>query len=530
LNDEGALQQSALACAGCHGRSGYGGSEGAAVFPSIAARVLFAPGAFARSSQSGSPPDNALVSRARARSAYDDATFGRALRDGLDPDGKALKAPMPRYAFDAAAMTALTAYMRQLSIDTAPGIEGRTLHLATVLTPDAPAARRTAIIETVRAYAASQAQQGQRWQVSIWQLDGAPGEWAAQLERFHAAEPVFALLSGAGAADWRPVDRFCEQARLPCLFPSLDQAPEGGSDFYSIYFSAGVALEAKVLAAQAPPGGGDSRLHQWFDEPVGAQAAGVLADARPDADRPRAAPPAGQMPAALQGIAADDRLVLWMRAARLKELFALTGSPDAGIAWPRTIFLSATLADPLQLEIPAGLKPRIRFVSAYDRFAPRRAWVRLLPWLSRVGLGRDELRSRADAYAACALFGIALSEVQRLRTLGIAVDFNRELLIESLQRSASRWRDDAAPFYAQLNVGPGRHIAVDKGQLLRYATPAGNELVVDELAANELAQRAAEAGGPAPQRENARQFGIGGNVAGGGKARTNVTTKMPGNS
>jgi len=107
-------------------------------------------------------------------------------------------------------------------------------------------------------YSKSMFMVNRRWELHVWELTGAAATWQAQLERHLAQEPVFAVISGLGGENWAPVHEFCEKSALPCLFPNVEVPVEAVDDFYSIYFSKGVLLEAeliarKVLATAAGP-------------------------------------------------------------------------------------------------------------------------------------------------------------------------------------------------------------------------------------------------------------------------------------
>ena len=65
-----------------------------------------------------------------------------------------------------------------------------------------------------------------------------------------AREPVFAVISGLAGAEWGPVHDFCEAQKLPCLFPNVDAPVSREGDFYSLYFSHGVLLEAGLIAGE----------------------------------------------------------------------------------------------------------------------------------------------------------------------------------------------------------------------------------------------------------------------------------------
>src|SRR5262249_29928439 len=87
-----------------------------------------------------------------------------------------------------------------------------------------------------------------RWELHVWQLTGAPETWREQLDRHFAEEPVFAVVSGIGRTTWAPVHRFCEEREVPCLFPNLEVRVDTDGDFYSVYLSRGVILEARLIA------------------------------------------------------------------------------------------------------------------------------------------------------------------------------------------------------------------------------------------------------------------------------------------
>jgi len=125
-----------------------GSIDSTVLVPPVAGPVLFVParfhGTYLNPVHHWVPND--AWARALTRAAYDETSLARALREGLDPDGKRLIAPMPRYDLDAPAVSALAAYLRTLSARPAPGVEHDALHLATVVTPDAPPDQVDAVV------------------------------------------------------------------------------------------------------------------------------------------------------------------------------------------------------------------------------------------------------------------------------------------------------------------------------------------------------------------------------------------------
>jgi hypothetical protein len=311
------LSGQGAACVQCHRRSGLGQVEGQLVVPPISGHALF-------QLQGG------LTMMADTRSKkswnshhapYDSASLARALRTGESIEGRALNAIMPRYDLDPEEQAGLEAYLRGLSQRWSPGITPRTITLATVFTPEIQGERRKAARDLIsalvgrhnlatspnRRHMAGATQfvlrTERQWIHRIWELQGAPDTWEAQLEAFQEREPAFALVSGVGR-DWRPIDRFCARQGLPCWFPSsllpaVDFAAGSRPDV-SLHFSRGVLTEAEVVAdalAQLPESGPPVR--EWH------AAGDEVADAALQAltQRLAAAGRAAPSPAVLPGLA-----------------------------------------------------------------------------------------------------------------------------------------------------------------------------------------------------------------------------------
>lgn len=471
-----AITGAEAACVNCHRRSGYGSIEGTFLVPPVAGAALFAPGAFAQPAGTNGSARAApeVLERFRTRSAYNEPKLRRALRDGLDPDGIPFRPLMARYDLDPYAVKALAAYLRQLSDEPVPGIAGETVHLGTVIAPDVPPPQREALLEVLRAYAASRKSWGMNWQVHVWQLNGAPQDWEAQLEEHYRQQPVFALLSGAGMAEWQPVHIFCERRRVACVLPSVELAPGQDNDYYSLYFSSGLTLEAQLLAHhlatdQNPP----RRLIQVVADESGGRAAFALGEALSRAGSVltvQQMTPAEYVAGA--PFAGDTAAVWWLRPPQIAALTAAT--PNSIPSAP--IYLSAALAPPEELAVPGEWKPSLRFVSFFDTLAARRAQVTLVPWLAKHGLTETDLRLRGDAYAACNFFSSAMTAVQMLAIGGIPGSLTRERLLEALESSLTVFRDDGAPYYWRLSLGPGQRLPVKGGMVLRYAGPDGSDL------------------------------------------------------
>jgi hypothetical protein len=485
------------ACTGCHRRSGMGTVEGsidrAILVPPVVGAVLFAPsrysGTFLDPLHHYQP--NASWTRVLTRSAYDDASLARALRTGVDPDNKPLRAPMPRYTLDTAALKSLTAYLRSLSAAPAPGVGTDTLHLATVITPDAPAGQADAVLGVLRAWSKAAHGADKAWQLHVWTLSGTPDGWEKQLADYYRDQPVFAVLSGSGGTEWAPVQRFCETTRLPCVFPVLERIPDTGAEHFSLYYSPGVELEARVLArylgsGSAPVAAPPPEIIEVVADASGAAAAEALrrqlsgAVGSISVRRYRAAAPA----AVLDGVTANQRLVLWLRSS---EIAALVDALPDGPAAP--VFLSDLLAPSGTLSLPPAWKRQVNFVSLFDDLGLQGeiARLRLKHWLETAGLpSQGDLRVQADVYTACYLFNKATAEMRTQAARRPDVPLSREYLLETLEVLTSKYTDGTSlvdtdshvAYYGRMSLGPDQRVAVRGGVILRYPAPEARRLVI----------------------------------------------------
>ena len=491
------LEGEFAACVTCHRPSGMGSIEGSVdrttLVPPVTGPVLFAPARFHGIDFNPTHHwvPNAAWERALTRGAYDEASLARALREGLDPDGRHLVAPMPRYDLDEPAVGALAAYLRRLSTERAPGVEADTLHLATVVTSDVPAEQVEAILGVLQVWGASSRASGSEWNLHPWTLSGPADTWADQLQALYRERPVFAVLSGVGGAEWRPVHRFCEQNRIPCVLPVIEVAPDGDPSFYAVYFSPGVPLEARLLARywsdEARAGkGAPERVVQVFADVTGKEAANALEAALGDLGvksmlrRLRPTVPA----AALDTVDADTTLVLWLRPPEIEQLVqAMPDGPGAG-----EVVVSALLAPPESTLLPPAWKARLTFVSLFDDLGVQGelAKLRLRRWLDRNGIPHGEnLRPQADAYAACYLFAKALAEISGQEVRRPSVPLGREHVLEMLETLVDKYSDGTTQvdpdshvaLYGRMSLGPQQRMAVRGGALLRYASPDSDRLV-----------------------------------------------------
>ncbi|MEX8493385.1 c-type cytochrome [Sphaerotilus sp.] len=468
----------AAACAQCHRRSGMGDQEGRLRVPPITQASLFAPGRSLAAGRAASGIEIAGT-RTETRPAYTVDSFARALRAGIDPAGRTLAPWMPRYDLDDAAVADLLAWLQQLGPIGGASLRGlvdNTLHVATIVTPDAPAARREALETTLSAWARQQTFGDVRVALHVWRLTGDPAGWRTQLQRQLATQPVYAVVSGAGAgaAQWAPVEAFCEAASLPCVFPLIDGTPASApaGQHHALYLSEGLTAEARVAArAVAALTTAPTRLQVWFDSDPGRDAAQTfrttLAPDAPDVQLRdlRLQPVATGQPLA----AAGELVVAWLAPPQVRTLLATPSDGRRADALP-AVWLSAQLAPPEALDLAPAWRPRVRWASLRstpDRFRAA-AVTGLQPWLRTIGL--DPMLAtplQGEVYAAAYFFTDAL---QRSRGA-----WSAEHLLERLEAGVNNRA--AAGAYLRLSLGQGQRVAAQVGQLQGWAPPDHRTLV-----------------------------------------------------
>jgi len=464
-----------VTCESCHRRSGMGAGESGRLTPPVAGPLLFAPGPH------------------RGRPAYTETSLARAIRDGVDSAGRPLDPLMPRYAVGEPDLAAIAAYLRSLGSTPSPGADAQSLRFATVIAADAPPGERRAMMDVLTAFfteknaqvrregARTQARRApgepanpyREWSLEIWEVTGPSDRWRAQIEARYRDRPVFALLSGLVTGPWQPIHEFCESHEVPCLLPNSDLAPGAGSDFYGLYFSGGMRLEAEILAAEIAASGEAGEVVQVASptDPNAIGAATVFEAAigrrggRVRTERTASGPAAD---AVLRNTLAGpaSAVVVWLPADVVSTLSGGNGPGDppaaSGPARPGgpPIYFSSTLLADTGGAVPAALRSRSHVVHlgrlpgdrdpARERF---RAWAR-----SR-GIAIGSERLQAQTWFAC------MAMVDGAKHLGIYP--YRDYLLDLLDHSPGL----AAflPGYPRGELGPGQRFLAKGGYVIDLA-------------------------------------------------------------
>ena len=478
----GRVEGPTAACVSCHRRSGLGAGEGSVVVPPVIGRYLFqSPAEIAADLGMPHVPDFQPH-----RPAYNEASLAAAIRDGIGADGRPLGYLMPRYALSDAALSALTAYLRTLHAEPAPGTDSDTLYFATVVTPEADPGEAAAMLDVINRYFAAHnatlataarrtgAVGGpvyrvqRRWQLAVWSLTGTPDTWSGQLEANYAARPVLALLSGIGGRHWAPVHRFCEATAVACLLPNVIVPVVAEGDFYPVYWSRGVFLEADLIATELARGSATGgrvagRVVQVFRTlSAGQDASEALATRlrslglRTVSQGIRGRDARSALAAATAGVRRDDVLVLWLDSADLAQLPRLPPT--------RTVFASGLIGGLERLALPAAWRDAALVTYPVELpDARRNALSFVAGWLRLQQLEPLPGRTQADTYLACAILGEALEH---------AVDsYLPDYLVERIELMAGSRR--ANGYYPRLGLGVGQRFASKGGYLVRVGGPNG---------------------------------------------------------
>jgi cytochrome c553 len=473
------------ACINCHRRSGLGALEGSIKIPPISGRYLFHP----RDGRLDSG-DLAPVEGMRDRDPYDDGSLARAIREGIGPDGSPLTFLMPRYSLSDIDMAELIAYLKAMTPSKVPGVDGSVVHFATIVTPDADPVKRRAMLDVLNQYFADQneyalAESGsksslaalksnakRRWQLHVWELHGLPSEWGKQLAERRAHEPVYAAISGLAGSNWEPVHEFCEESSLPCLFPNVELPLVAEHDFYSLYFSRGVLLEASLLAEAltADKTSKPLRLVQVFrSTDVGAPAAAALHSALngSNVDTVERAIPGNtepsQLAALLKKVRPTDALVLWLRPADLAALASVPASSSR-------VFMSGLMGGLDEAPLPATWRHVTQMTYPVD--LPEKRVTRVgyaFGWMALHHIPVLAEHVQVDTYVACSILLEALNHMPG--------SFAPDYLVERLEGMLER--QVISGYYPRLELAPNERFASKGGYLIQFAGPTGVRLVAD---------------------------------------------------
>ncbi|MFT5416132.1 MAG: hypothetical protein ACI915_002454 [Gammaproteobacteria bacterium] len=474
-----------FSCVSCHRPSGFGSSEGGHYVPPITGPRVFNPSEadrverFKEMFQESQPSSFwAQLREPRLRPAYDETTLARSLRDGIDPNGERLNAVMPRYDIGDRDMANLIAFIRTLSVAIDPGVDADTIHFATIVTEDVDPQAQTAMLDTMQlfftwmntdtegdlqhpafspGYRSTFLDAYRRWELHVWTLTGAPETWPAQLESYLQKQPVFAAIGGLVNGPWTRIGDFCDRQHLPCLFPNSELPRQTDVAYgYSIYFSGGLALEAKALAIYLanlpqPP---RSIKQVWRNDPYGEIPATAFATALAELLTETeivsdSYTDDSEIEAALSTQRSGLRpevLVLWPGRQPIPALHAITRVE------PRYTLLSlpSGALEAAKNALDPDMIGRTIFTHPYElatRYHPRKFRVRA--WMHSRRLEVSHPRLQYQTYYALSLVQFGLQHMLS--------DFHRDYFIELVEHEAENRLNPGT--HPTLALGPGQRLA-----------------------------------------------------------------------
>jgi hypothetical protein len=276
-------------------------------------------------------------------------------------------------------------------------------------------------------------------------------------------------MSGMGGNNWAPVHTFCERQRLPCLFPNVEVPVVADRDFYSLYFSKGVLLEADLMAKKmAEPGNGRpikavDQLYRSGDsgEPAAAALAAALTAQGIEAHS-EILPPgtSGRGVAEALRKGKSDVLVLWLRPT---DLLALGDAP----ALPSTVFMSGLMGGLENSPLPATWRSRTLVAYPFDMPDSSRVRVNFpLEWFKIRGIPVVDQQVQVDTYLACGLLAETVNHM--------ADTFGRDYLVERMEEMLEH--RVMTGHYPRLALAEGQRFASKGGYLVQFTGPEGNRL------------------------------------------------------
>lgn len=475
------------ACVRCHRRSGFGSYEGGYYIPPITAPYMFGGRQISRDDrfralfmQAQTAEFRHQVRRVRDRPDYDRASLAQVLREGLDTNGRRLESLMPRYALSDADVANLEAYLATLSREISPGVGETYVELATVVHADLPAARREAMLGTLQSFAewynrrtrgdlqlaghsvygsSLYTRYSRLYRLHVWEIDGPPETWSAQLEDHYETQPVFALISGQVDGPWREVGKFVDDRGIPAIFPITEMPHEPGLlGGYSVYFNAGLELEADLVGHRLAADRAENIVQVFDPERAGSRIPARRLAGRLEEDAQGASVESveiGQWPARIADGAFGgdlDALVVWLEDVDVERL--MQWKRRSGAASLILPYGALEALDDGALEQLAGqalfTHPRALKQAHYpERFRAR-------AWMNTRGLAYDAEDIQYRAYYAMLMF--------RDSFMHLLDHYHRDYLLEVLEHQIQGSPNPG--LYPDMELAPGQRFASKSGYLV----------------------------------------------------------------
>jgi hypothetical protein len=259
---------------------------------------------------------------------------------------------------------------------------------------------------------------------------------------------------------------------MPCILPVTDIPGDAITGFYSLYYSMGAALEARVTArhiANTLDGDRGRVMLLYSDAPNSIAAHTALRDAWDEHTMPTLiehAVPQGRVPTyrewqELIGRERPDVLIAWLEPSQLQALAASSASTQL---MPRRIYTAQSLSPWNSVAALGAIRARVWHVYPYQVPVPGRSqFPREQAWLQAQHLESLDLEVAARALFACHALGEGL--------MSLDGNFSREYLLEQLEHML----DGTAmtSLFPGTRLGPGQRVLSHGAFVTRLGGPNG---------------------------------------------------------
>jgi hypothetical protein len=244
------------------------------------------------------------------------------------------------------------------------------------------------------------------------------------------------------------------------------------NDFYTVYFSRGVLLEADLIATQLA-GRKDQlrRIVQVYRAgDIGEEASAALA-AQPalrslKVERRSLGGSAGNgvdLAQVLQAVGPNDALVLWLRPNDLATLPTVASGAAA-------TFMSGSMGGHEHAPVPQGWRAQLRMTYTID--LPNARNVRMnfpLAWFNIHHIPVVAERVQTDTYVACGIMAETLTDMLD--------SFVRDYLVERVEMMLSHRLVNG--YYPRLSLAPSQRFASKGGYIVHFSEATGTKIEAD---------------------------------------------------
>jgi hypothetical protein len=268
------------------------------------------------------------------------------------------------------------------------------------------------------------------------------------------------------------VHRFCQDQSLPCLLPNVDLPVVAEDDFYPVYFSKGVLLEAQIIASrlQSQAAAAPRHVIQLFRaDDIGSAGATALKQAsataamqwhdhalKPDA-------PASELTRVLNEADPGDAIVLWLRPEDLKNLPEIPPQVAA-------VFVSGLMADLEHAPLPPAWRSVARMSYPLELPTLRALGTSFAQgWFSFYRIPVVAERVQTDTYLTCEILAEAAGHM--------ANNWVPDRLLELVEIELDHRLVNG--YYPRLGLAPGQRFASKGGYLARFEDASGTRLMAD---------------------------------------------------